>query len=735
MPRPIVNRRSGAMHHGLYRWGRACARYPKKVIAAWVLVLAALVLLDRLWGGTFNDDYSLPGTSVQRGADLIAAHGGKALRGVSSQIVLHAGAGGLAAHQRDITAAGVRLSHLPHVAAAAGPFTTPGTLSQDGSTGYFTVWFDDFPSRFGTSYLARCDDAVHGLRAQGITVDYGSPLGELARPAGSDALSELIGLGTALAVLLTTFRSFAAAVVPLLTMLVALPVGLCVLRLSAHGFTFATASPTVAAMMGLGAGLDYTLFLATRHRRLLHDVDDPAEAAGRAMATSGHAVVMAAAAVILALNGLCLCGIGFIASLAVAADTTVLITAFAALTLAPALLGLFGRAVDRLSLGRPVDEATTTRDVWYRWSRVLSRFPGTCLAAGALALGAVSIPLASVHLGHIDAGSLPGRYTENRAYELVSKGFGPGANGQFTIVVELDPVRTTSSARRDRLSDTLTTALAGTPGVAAAGTPVLSADHALLTTMVTPQTGPQDRKTSGLLRRLEHTTLPKALAGTGAHGFVTGLTAARLTFADDLVNCLPAMAAFITVTAFLLLLVTFRGLLVAAKAALLNLLSVGAALSVVVAVFQKGWGSGLFGVSAPVPIEPYVPVLMLAIVFGLSMDYEIFLITRIREAWLQTGDNRQSITTGLTATARIITSAAATMTSVFLAFLLSTDVVIEMIALGLGVSVLIDATLMRLLLVPAAMHLLGRANWWLPASLDRRLPRSVQLNLARNPGR
>lgn len=720
MPRPIVTDPSGAMHHGLYRWGRACARHPKRVLAVWLLLLAALLLLDRFWGGTFKDDYSLPGTSVQRGADLITMHGGDAVRGVSSQIVLHAGTGGLAAHQRDITAAGVRLQHLPHVASAVGPFTTPGALSPDGSTGYFTVWFDDFPSRFGRSYLARCDDAVHELRAQGITVDYGSPLGELARPAGSDVLSELIGLGTALAVLIMTFRSLAAAVIPLLTTLVALPVGLCAVHLLAHVFTFATASPTVAAMMGLGAGLDYTLFLTTRHRRLLHHVDDPAEAAGRAMATSGHAVVMAAAAVTLALNGLHLCGIGFIASLAVAAETTVLITAFAALSLAPALLGLFGRTIDRLSLGRPVDEATGTRDVWYRWSRTLSRCPGTCLAAGVLVLGTVGIPLTAAHLGHIDAGSLPGRYTEHRAYALVSKGFGPGANGQFTVVVELDPSRATSSTRSNRLSGTLTAALARTPGVAAVSTPVPSADHALLTTTVTPETGPQDEKTDGLLRTLEHTTLPRALAGTGAHGFVTGLTAARLVFADDLVSSLPAMAAFVTVTAFLLLLATFRGLLVAAKAALLNLLSVGAALSVVVAVFQKGWGSGFFGVSAPVPVEPYVPVLMLAIVFGLSMDYEIFLITRIREAWLQTDDNQQSITTGLTATARIITSAAATMTAVFLAFLLSTDIVIEMIALGLGVSVLIDATLMRLLLVPAAMHLLGRANWWLPAPLDRR---------------
>ncbi|MDT0448283.1 MMPL family transporter [Streptomyces hesseae] len=698
--------------------GRWCARHPWRVIASWLLVLGTLVTLNAVRGGTYRDDYSLPGSSVQRGADLITAAADGNLRGVGSQLVVQARTGKLTTHRQALDTVGATLSHLPHVLSVTAPLTTPGGLSQDERTGYFTVRLADFPSAYGTSCLTRVEEAVKPLRADGLTVEYGSPLGELARPPGNDRLSELIGLVTAVAVLILGFGSIAAAAIPLVTSMLALLVGLSSLGLLANAFTFATPSPTVATMMGLGAGLDYTLFLTTRHRRVLRGTSDPVEAAGAAMATGGHAVLIAVAAVILALTGLCLSGTGFIATLAVAAGITVLVAAAASLTLAPALFGLLGRNIDRFRLGRPVDEATGTADLWYRWSRALGRHPCRFLAIGVLAVGTLSIPLASVRLGHIDAGSTPGRYTDRRAYELIAKNFGPGANGPLTVVVELRPART--GAEPSPSADSLSAALIRTPGVAAVSTPAPTADRTLLIATVTPEHGPQDRRTADLLHRLDRTVLPKALAGTGARGYITGLTAARLTFADVLLGNLPTIIAFVTGTAFLLLLVTFRGLLVAAKAALLNLFSIGAALGVVVAVFQEGWGGSLVGITEPVPIEPYVPVLVLTIVFGLSMDYEIFLIVRIRETWLRTGDNHESVATGLAATARVITSAAVIMTSVFLAFLLSTDVVIKMIALGLGASVIIDATLMRLLLVPATMHLLGNANWWLPDLLRRR---------------
>ncbi|MFE0515139.1 MMPL family transporter, partial [Streptomyces sp. NPDC058964] len=362
-------------------------------------------------------------------------------------------------------------------------------------------------------------------------------------------------------------------------------------------------------------------------------------------------------------------------------------------------------------------------DNWHRWAGTVGRRPWVFLASGARVLGGRAIPTASMSLGHVDDGADPTDYTDRRAYDLIADGFGPGTNGQFTVVAALDHDRNRTTAEAHRHTTTLRDTQAATRGVAGVSTPVTTEDRALLIATVTPETGPQDRATSDLLHRLEDDALPEALAGSGAQGYVSGTTAAQLTFRDVVVDRLPVIIAVVVAAAFLLLLTVFRSLLVALKAALLNLLSIGASYGVVVAVFQWGWGGSLLGVDETVPVESYVPMMMFAIVFGLSMDYEVFLLSRIRESWLHTKDNHLSVATGLAGTARVITCAALIMTSVFLAFLLSTNVVIKMLALGLGVSVIIDATVVRLVLVPSTMYLLGRANWWLPDWLDRLLPR------------
>lgn len=721
-PEPSVD--AGVRVGLLHRLGRRCARRPWWVLGTWLLVLLVAGAADRAWGGTYEDDFALPGTSVQTGADLLDAHGSKQVRGTASQIVLHPDSGPLSAHRDAVDDAVAELGKLADVISVADPLTTPGAVSVDGTTGIVTVRFTENPVRFEKSYLDGVDDAVHGLRAEGVEAEYGGPLGQLARPEAAHRLSEAIGLGTAVVVLLIGFGSLAAAGLPLLTAVIGLLSGLSLLGLLAAAFTFGTAAPTLATMMGLGVGVDYALFLVTRHRRLLRSAADvdPAEAAGRAMATSGRAVIVAAATVALALAGLYASGVGFIGTLGLAAGLTVLVAAVAALTLASALLGVAGRRIDRWRVRTPVDEPDGTTDTWHRWAATVGRRPWLFLVTGVLALGVLSIPTASMNLGHIDAGAGPADYTDRRAFDLVSEGFGPGTNGQFTIVADLDTERTDTPAEIQDLSASLHDALAAVPGVARASTPVATDDGALLTATVTPESGPEDEATSGLLHRLEDDTLPDALAASGADGYVTGVTAAQLTFRDVVVDRLPVIIAVVVAAAFLLLLTVFRSPLVALKAALLNLLSIGAAYGVVVAVFQWGWGGSLFGVEEPVPVESYVPMMMFAIVFGLSMDYEVFLLSRIRETWLHTKDNHLSVATGLAGTARVITCAALIMTSVFLAFLLSTNVVIKMLALGLGVSVIIDATLVRLVLVPATMYLLGRANWWLPGWLDRLLP-------------
>ncbi|MFF3511873.1 MMPL family transporter [Streptomyces sp. NPDC002573] len=714
-PRPAVGR--------LHLLGFWCARRPWWVLGTWLLVTLAALGADQTWGGSYDDDFSLPGTSVQTGADLLDTHGSAAVRGTASPVVLHPDHGLLAAHRTAVEQAVAALRKLPEVTAVADPLATPGAVSADGSTGMATVHFARNPVRFETSYLDGVDDAVHPLRADGVEVEYGGPLGRLARPKAADRLSEAIGLVTAVVVLLTGFGSLAAAGLPLLTAVIGLLTGVCLLGLLAAAWTFGTAAPTLATMMGLGVGIDYALFLVTRHRRLLHDVDDPAEAAGRAVATSGRAVIVAATTVALALGGLYASGVGFIGTLGIAAGLTVVVAAVAALSLTPALLGVAGRRIDRWRVRPPVDEPNGTADTWHRWAGFVGRRPWAFLVGGVLVLAVLAVPAASMRLGHIDDGADPTGYTDRRAYDLIDDGFGPGTNGQFTVVAALDRHRTEGPDTILALSATLHNALARTPGVAQVSTPVATDDRALLVATVTPTTGPQDRATSDLLHRLQNDVLPGTLADSGAVGHVTGTTAAQLTFRDVVVDRLPVIIAVVVAAAFLLLLTVFRSPVVALKAAILNLLSIGAAYGVVVTVFQWGWGASLLGVPEPVPVESYVPMMMFAIVFGLSMDYEVFLLSRIRESWLHTGDNRRSVAAGLAGTARVITCAALIMTSVFLAFLLSTNVVIKMLALGLGVSVVIDATLVRLVLVPSTMYLLGRANWWLPQWLDRILPR------------
>ncbi|WP_326648104.1 MMPL family transporter [Streptomyces sp. NBC_01750] len=705
----------------LHRSGRWCARHAWRVVALWVLLLVGLGLANHKWGGTFADSFSLPGTSAQTGANLLKAHTSTS-GGTSAPIVIKSDQGSVPSHRAAIDAAVNNLDQLPNVLSVADPLTTPGAVSANGDIAQMTVRFSSNPASFDRSYLAQVDTAVEPLRTDHVTVEYGDPLGQLAAPKSADRASEAIGLAVAVLVLLIGFGSVAATGLPLLTAVLGLAVGLGGLGLLASHFSFAQASPTLAAMMGLGVGIDYALFLATRYRALLHSGMEPAEAVGRTVATSGRAVLVAAATVAMALGGLYVSGMSFIGTLGVAAGLSVVVAAAASVTLTPALLGLLGRRIDRLHVRSPVAEPTGESDVWHRWAVKVSLRPWLFLVSGLLLLGTLSIPVASMQLGHVDAGAQSTGRTDRRAFDRITEGFGPGANGPLTVVTHLDSRQVASLSEREGLATSLQHTLAAVLGVASVTPPVPSPDHDLLITTVTPTTGPQDQATTDLIHTLQNDTVPQALSGTGATGYVTGTTTATQTFTDTLVAKLPLIIGVVVVAAFLLLLTVFRSLLIALKAAVLNLFSIAASYGVVVAVFQWGWGGALFGVTEKVPVESYVPMMMFAIVFGLSMDYEVFLLSRIRETWLHRKDNHLAVATGLAATARVITCAALIMTSVFLAFLLSTNVAVKMLALGLGVSVIIDATVVRLILVPASMYLFGRANWWLPGWLDRLLP-------------
>ncbi|MFJ5773159.1 MMPL family transporter [Streptomyces sp. NPDC093094] len=718
--------KTGASKGGLRRLGEWCAHHFVIVIIAWLVALGALQALNHLYGGTYSDDFALSDVQSQEGLDILQQHDPQA-GGYSAQIVLHDDQA-LSSLSSQMSTTVADLQKLPHVLSVQNPLDVTsskvGPVSSDGKTAYITIRFDEQPSLLGDSYLDGVDDSVQPLRGAGADVEYGGTLGELARPAADDRVSELIGFAVAIVVLLIGFGSVIAAGLPLVTALIGVVGGLACLGLLAAAFTFATVSPTLATMIGLGVGIDYALFLITRHRQNLMDGADPVRAAGHAAATSGRAVLVSGTTVIVALMGLYASGVSFIGKLGLAAAVTVVSAVLGALTLVPALLGLIGRRIDRYHVRKPVaeadeDESGEVKGTWHRYAQRVEHRPLGFLSAGLAVIAILAIPVFTIQLGHIGDGADPTSFTDRRAYDLMSDAFGPGSNGPLTIVIDQTSV---PDSQRSDLSSNAQKTLNGVSGAAFVSPLNPTQDGDVLVGTVYSTVSPQNPDTTDLVNRLVDTTLPDAVSGTDAKGYVTGTTAAQVDFRDIVAERLVVIIAVVVGLAFIIVLAVFRGLLVALKAAILNVLSITASYGVVVAVFQWGWGGPALGVHGKVPIESYVPMMMFAIIFGLSMDYEIFLLSRVHEAWLRTGDAKGSVAHALEITARVITCAALIMVSVFAAFIVSDNIVVKMLGLGLAVSVLIDATVVRLLMVPAVMTLLGSHAWWCPRWLDRILP-------------
>jgi RND superfamily putative drug exporter len=526
----------------------------------------------------------------------------------------------------------------------------------------------------------------------------------------------MIGLGVAVVVLLIAFGSVVAMGLPIGTALIGILLGSAAVGVLA-GFTEVPSITKIVGMMiGLGVGIDYALFIVTRHRQHLHEGMSVADAAGTANATAGQAVLFAGTTVVIAIIGLFVAGLPAVTMMGIAVALIVVVAMIAAVTLLPGLLGLAGTKIDKLSIHRKKHVAKPAHEtVSGRWAHHVGSHPTRYALASLVALIALAVPAASMRIGMADDGNAGKDKTERKAYDYLADGFGQGFNGPIVVVVDTPTAADRAAVAR------VESALRADPGVAAVAAPAYNAESNTATLIVNPTTSPQDAKTDALVRHLRSDVLPATVEGTNAKALLTG-QAMVTDMTERITDRLPLFIAAVVAVSFLLLMIVFRSILVPLKAALMNLLSIGAAYGVVVAVFQWGWGKDLIGLEHTVPINPFAPLLMFAILFGLSMDYEVFLLSRVREAYVATGDSHSSVVDGLSSTARVISSAALIMISVFGAFILDPDPTVKLFGIGLSAAVFLDATLVRMVLVPATMSLLGGANWWLPKWLDRILP-------------
>ncbi|MFD5662496.1 MMPL family transporter [Streptomyces hirsutus] len=704
----------------LARW---CVRRRLITVLLWLLALGGVAAGAFATGNAYSNDYEVPGTESGYATELLR-EGFPDLSGDSDTVVWHTPSGSVLDSdvEQSMTRALDRIQDLPGVAAVSGPYGDDGTggISADGRTAYATVVFDDLAKDIDEGEAAAVLATAEAAQTDGLQVELGGSAAALTgAPEGH--LAEIVGVAVAAVVLFLAFGSLAASLLPIATALVGVGTAYASIVLLGHVMTVADFAPMLGMLIGLGVGIDYALFIVTRHRRGLKRGLSVAEAATEAVATTGRAVVFAGATVCIALLGMLILRLNFLNGVAVAASLTVVLTVAASVTLLPALLSLIGmRALSRRERRRlaetgPQPELPTGFAA--RWAAFVERRP-KLLGVLALAVMAVlALPTSSLHLGTSDQGNDPKTSTTRQAYDLLADGFGPGVNGPLTLVTEVD-------GAADRLAlDRIGPVLGGTEGVASVGPVVHSADGRIAYLSVVPESSPQSKRTSDLVDRLREDVLPRAEAGTTLDVRVGGVTAGYDDFADVIIGKLPLFVGVVIGLGCLLLLLAFRSVAIPIKAAAMNVAAVAAAFGVVVAIFQWGWGSELLGLGSAGPIEPFLPVIMVSVLFGLSMDYQVFLVSRMYEEWLETGDNRRAVRVGLAETGRVINSAAVIMISVFLAFVLTGDRVIAMFGIALAAAVALDAFVLRTLLVPALMHLLGGANWWLPRRLDRILPR------------
>jgi RND superfamily putative drug exporter len=718
----------------LYRLARFASRRRWSVLGAWMVLLVGLGGTAAAVSGTMSDSFSIPGTAAQRAMDALEAKM-PAAGGATGRIVFAAPAGHTLAeprYQQAIAEVVAGVTGLDDVVAVLPP-STRGLTSPDGRTGFAQVQFRGQATEVPVATQQTIADLVSAHEADGLRIAAG---GAAVKQTPSIGSTEGIGVVVALVVLLITFGSVVAAGLPMLTALIGVGVGMAGILIVSGLVQMSSTAPILALMLGLAVGIDYALFIVSRHRSQLKAGMAVEESIARATATSGSAVLFAGLTVLIALAALAVVGIPFLTIMGLAAAATVAVAVLIALTLLPALLGFAGEKVlrrkDRAAARVPgAEPAPAGRDGHGEasarprvkegaWIRFVTRRPVQVLVAGVLAMGVLAIPVASLHLALPDDGRAAPDSSKRQSYDMLAEAFGPGFNGPLIITVEPD-----DPAHLPADQAAVAKAVAAMPGVVAAVPGAASPDGTIGVVQVVPSTGPSDPATEALVHEIRAAAAPLG-ATVGATIAVTGQTALQIDVSDKLAGALPVYLAIVIGLALILLLLVFRSIVVPIKAAVGFLLTIGVSFGAVVAVYQWGWLSALFGVQSPGPIISFLPILLIGVLFGLAMDYEVFLVSGMRESYVHSMQDataaKQAVRQGFSHAARVVTAAAIIMTSVFLGFVLAPDTIIASIGFALGVGVLVDAFVVRMTLVPAVMTLLGRRAWYLPAWLGKILP-------------
>jgi putative drug exporter of the RND superfamily len=711
-PSSGTDRRRGALE----RLAHGCAYHPVRTIATWAALLVAIILAAGAFGGDLVNQFTIPGSESQSAVDLLQQKFPE--RAGDSAEIVFAGDHPLTdqAARQDIATARSTAAEVPGVVTVGDPYAGKGGgISDDGRIGFVDVQFDRPAAEIDDATVHQLEDDVRtALGDTSLQVEFGGTVMDSVQP--DSHVSDILGLAAAMVVLLIVLGSAVAMSIPITIALIAVGLGLSTLTLAASLTDFNEITPILAVMIGLGVGIDYSLFILTRFRQALEDGSDRKEAALLATSTAGRAVLFAGLTVAVSISGLALVGIPFVTKLGIGAAMTVVGAVLTAVTLLPAVLSLVGHRIDKGRLpGLPQRPAgVNASGAFQRWGRFVTSHPKALALAALTAVLLLGAPMADQRLGTADAGTNPQHTTTRKAYDLLAEGFGPGVNGPLLVAVDqgTDPDAATAVAA----------AVAQDPGVATVAQPLVNDAGDTAQVPVILNTSPQSQETSDTLHRLRDEVIPQALQGSSAKAYVGGSTASYEDIASKVGNRMPWFLIYIVGVTFLILTMAFRSVVVATKAAATTLLSAAASFGALTAVFQWGWLAHWIGLDVTGPTESFIPIMVMSILFGLSMDYEVFLLSRVREEYVRTGDARGAVRTGVGAIGKVIVAAGIIMGVVFWAFVLGDDRTVKAFGVGLGVAILVDALIIRMVLVPAVMQLLGRRAWYIPRWLDRVLP-------------